>query len=242
MSKTTIPTGGITADAINATLIADDAISEEHIDATVITASTALAATPADTDELLISDAGTIKRIDYSHIKGGLTLISSQKTYQANATALDFQDVFTDDYDMYVIDVIGWRPTTADRDLSVRFRVASSGLISSGYAYAMIDLDQDNNASTRTSASASQGFIFAGATENSMSGFARCYVPRPQGMGSYKPRLFGTGVNTQNSGSDLTSDRFGFKLDNTNALTGIYFFNHDGSEIYGLQVKIYGVS
>jgi len=59
MSKTTIPAGGI----------ADDAISEEHIDATVITGSTALAATPADTDEFLISDAGTIKRIDYSHIK-----------------------------------------------------------------------------------------------------------------------------------------------------------------------------
>ena len=59
MSKTQIPTGGI----------ADDAVSEEHIDATVITASTALAETPADTDELLISDAGTIKRIDFSHIK-----------------------------------------------------------------------------------------------------------------------------------------------------------------------------
>ena len=73
MSKTTIPTGGITADAINATLIADDAISEEHIDATVITASTALAAAPADTDEFLISDAGVIKRIDYSLIKGGNT-------------------------------------------------------------------------------------------------------------------------------------------------------------------------
>ena len=59
MSKTQIPTGGI----------ADDAISEEHIDATVITGSTALAATPADTDEFLISDAGTIKRIDYSYLK-----------------------------------------------------------------------------------------------------------------------------------------------------------------------------
>ena len=69
MSKTTIPTGGITADAIDATKIADDAISEEHIDATVITASTALAVAPADTDEFLISDAGTIKRIDYSLIK-----------------------------------------------------------------------------------------------------------------------------------------------------------------------------
>jgi len=32
---------------------------------------TELAAEPADTDEFLISDAGTLKRIDYSHIKGG---------------------------------------------------------------------------------------------------------------------------------------------------------------------------
>ena len=30
MSKTTVPTGGITADAINGTLIADDAINSEH--------------------------------------------------------------------------------------------------------------------------------------------------------------------------------------------------------------------
>ena len=68
MSKTTIPTGGITADAINATLIADDAISEEHIDATVITGTTALAENPAKTDELLISDAGTLKRVDLTHL------------------------------------------------------------------------------------------------------------------------------------------------------------------------------
>ncbi len=79
MSKTTIPTGGI----------ADDAISEEHIDATVITGSTALAATPADTDELLISDAGTIKRIDYSYIKSANTpsfyaALASDQTISAN--------------------------------------------------------------------------------------------------------------------------------------------------------------
>jgi len=36
----------------------------------IISGQTELAATPADTDELLISDAGTIKRIDFSHIKG----------------------------------------------------------------------------------------------------------------------------------------------------------------------------
>ena len=71
MSKTTIPTGGITADAIDSTLIADDAVSEEHLDATALTANAALAEAPSDTDEFLFSDGGTLKRIDYSYIKGG---------------------------------------------------------------------------------------------------------------------------------------------------------------------------
>ena len=38
------------------------------IDAAVITGETALAAEPAKTDELLLSDAGTLKRMDFVHI------------------------------------------------------------------------------------------------------------------------------------------------------------------------------
>ena len=68
MSKTTIPKGGITADAIDATLIADDAISDEHLDATAITGHTALAEAPASTDEFLISDGGVLKRLDASYV------------------------------------------------------------------------------------------------------------------------------------------------------------------------------
>ena len=37
-------------------------------DADVITGTTALAATPATTDEMLISDAGTLKRLDMTHM------------------------------------------------------------------------------------------------------------------------------------------------------------------------------
>ena len=44
-------------------------VNADSFDNTVISGHTALAATPADTDEFLISDAGTIKRIDFSHIK-----------------------------------------------------------------------------------------------------------------------------------------------------------------------------
>ena len=69
MALSTIPKDSIAADAIDGTKIADDAISEEHLDATAITGSTELADSPADTDEILISDAGTLKRIDYSLLK-----------------------------------------------------------------------------------------------------------------------------------------------------------------------------
>ena len=50
----------------------------------VISAQTELAAEPSDTDEFLVSDAGVLKRIDYSHIKGSVAGIVSN----ANATAI----------------------------------------------------------------------------------------------------------------------------------------------------------
>ena len=59
------------ADSVTASQIANNAVSEEHLDPTIITGLTALGATPADTDELLISDAGTLKSVDFSHLKGG---------------------------------------------------------------------------------------------------------------------------------------------------------------------------
>ena len=44
-------------------------VNADSFDNTVISGHTALGATPADTDEFLVSDAGTIKRVDYSYIK-----------------------------------------------------------------------------------------------------------------------------------------------------------------------------
>jgi hypothetical protein len=81
-----VDTTALGADAVTAAKIADDAISEEHLDATVITGMTELAAEPADTDEFLISDAGTLKRIDYSHIKGGGITMADQWRITADLT------------------------------------------------------------------------------------------------------------------------------------------------------------
>ncbi len=43
---------------------ANKAVVASDLDPAVITGQTALAVAPADTDEFLISDAGTLKRID----------------------------------------------------------------------------------------------------------------------------------------------------------------------------------
>ena len=103
MSKTTIPTGGITADAINSTLIADDAISEEHLDATAITGHTALAESPADTDEFLISDGGTLKRIDASYIGGGSwTLLETETITGSTPSTVDISS-FDSSYNIHAV-------------------------------------------------------------------------------------------------------------------------------------------
>jgi hypothetical protein len=85
MSKTQIVSGGITdgtiatadiaGDAVTEAKIADDAVESEHLNNNIISGQTELASEPADTDEFLVSDAGTLKRIDYSLIKasGGLS-------------------------------------------------------------------------------------------------------------------------------------------------------------------------
>lgn len=94
MSKTQIPTGGI----------ADDAISEEHIDATAITGHTALAEAPADTDEFLISDGGTLKRIDASYIGGGsFVYLGGVNSADVNAVKISLQQVFANDYRRYKV-------------------------------------------------------------------------------------------------------------------------------------------
>ena len=57
--------------ALTASDITDGIVSNAKLAQDIISGDTALASEPADTDEFLVSDAGVLKRIDYSLIKGG---------------------------------------------------------------------------------------------------------------------------------------------------------------------------
>ena len=58
-------------DTLNVGTPSDDSVGAAQIKNDLISGTTALTSTPDDTDEFLVSDAGTLKRIDYSLIKGG---------------------------------------------------------------------------------------------------------------------------------------------------------------------------
>ena len=66
---------------------ANKAIVASDLDPAVITGQTALAVSPADTDEFLISDAGTLKRIDASLVGGGGIAEADQWRLTASITS-----------------------------------------------------------------------------------------------------------------------------------------------------------
>ena len=105
MALSTIPKDSIAADAIDGTKIADDAISEEHLDATAITGHTALAESPADTDEFLISDGGTLKRLDAQYVGGAVHVQVGTVHYESSQSthAATLSNCFSNTYDHYVL-------------------------------------------------------------------------------------------------------------------------------------------
>ena len=65
---------------------ATNSITAAMVGNDLISGKTALGAEPADTDEFLVSDAGTLKRVDYSYIKGGGITMADQWRWTADFT------------------------------------------------------------------------------------------------------------------------------------------------------------
>ena len=77
----------------------DDTVTAAKLNNDIISGQTALTSAPDDTDEFLVSDAGTIKRIDYSLIKGVGKIVQVAQSVSTTAvtpssatiiTSLDF--------------------------------------------------------------------------------------------------------------------------------------------------------
>ena len=85
---------GTPSDAtVTAAKIGANAVTAAKLNNDIISGSTELASEPADTDEFLVSDAGTLKRIDYSLIKGGGIEVVGEWRVNNSPSGLDNNDI-----------------------------------------------------------------------------------------------------------------------------------------------------
>jgi len=73
---------------------ATNSITAAMVGNDLISGKTALGETPADTDELLVSDAGTLKRVDFSHVKGGGITNAQEFLLTSNKSGTNSTDNF----------------------------------------------------------------------------------------------------------------------------------------------------
>ena len=232
----------ITNDIINADKIADNSISEEHLDPTVITGLSALGAEPADTDELLISDAGTLKRMDYSYIKGGGTfekLLSGSASSAVNHDFLTFMN--SSKYHTYFVQfskVIGLQGNTMD------FQFADTGGPFDGSHYWDAAHGFRSNASDRFtqggegSAQGRLGSGFAASSGNACNYWFYIYN-NPNGQG------FGNNVNGHSWGyradyGDYIHADFTIGYNANDSVTG-FRVHAAGNDATTFDYAIYGI-
>ena len=106
---------------LTASDVTDGIISNAKLAQDVISAETALAVAPADTDEFLVSDAGTLKRIDYSLIKSTASATLLSTATASSNSEIDFTSNIDSTYLIYRIDLINVVPGTDGASLYMRF-------------------------------------------------------------------------------------------------------------------------
>ena len=97
IGKTPTPVPLTSSDIVNGI------VTGEKLNADVISSQTALAVAPADTDELLISDSGTLKRIDASLVGGKDFVKLATTTISSAVASVNFDNTVVGGYNYYQV-------------------------------------------------------------------------------------------------------------------------------------------
>jgi len=241
-SDDTVKTASIQADAVTEAKIADDAVESEHLNNNIISGQTALAESPADTDEFLVSDGGTIKRIDYSHIKGGgqKTLLSTA-TVSSAVSEVDITSNIDSTYARYEITVDNL--SCATNNAHLHFRIFQSGGLSSSSSYDWVYYYGQSNDSSFSGYARNEGDTYIRLldevkSDSDQTAYLTLTLYDPSNTTTHK-RI--DSINTYSRGGNINAQRVGGRQTETNAVTGVRFFMSSGN-IDGGVFKLYGIT
>ena len=232
----------ITNDIINADKIADDSISEEHIDNTAITGFSALTSL-ADTDKFLVSDAsdsGNLKYVEKQYLGGGThVLIDEQTTTSASSLTVTGMD---STYKAYMCDMIDIN-TSNDVDLYMRYVYSGGAISNSYYQFAGTGYNSSGGGSSWQS-NGTNTIRLLGETIRHDSGnvnIIRLFMSNPSSTSNYKRCIwFGGGQRTGNYIFSAQGTAHFNQSALLNAITGLQVYPSSNT-FDSCTLKLYGV-
>ena len=217
--------------SVGSAQIADDLISGK----------TVLASEPADTDEFLVSDAGTLKRLDYSLIKSSPGMVHLVTASQSSGVSeVDISSTYINStYDTYYFEG-NFLPATDSQYLTIRFFVSGTVIDgSSTYSRASFRYDASfdygaTDAGTKIYFNSTAGQGNASGEFQQVKGFLTNVTSTTYNTMAVFDHLYkGTSGNwRQEKGSGI--------LHATSAVNGIRFL-YDSGNVAQSQIKIWGI-
>ena len=205
-----------------------------------ITGATELAAEPADTDEFVLSDAGTLKRIDYSHIRAGWQLLSTTDVSDGTSTV---NMTLTGSYDLYAVTFTNLIPNNDNNTLRHAFSDDDFSSVNQQiYGGFAIHGVTKSAFYTNDNFQSATGYVRIADTvggNNTYEGvrgiiyYANMRTAAPKGM--YWGNIMGYDAAEKAANHTLAG-----WMDSTNVCTGIAY-NYDSGTFKSGQIKLYGL-
>jgi hypothetical protein len=224
--------------------LADSAVTNAKLNNDIISGATELASEPADTDEFLVSDAGTIKRIDYSLIKASPGLVKISRTdITGSPSTVAFNGVFSSTYRNYFI--IGSGINFANNNVQLRSRLGvATAYETSGYLSTTVNSQYAYNGSSAggTNGQSTGNFILSEntvtANQNDLSFFAYVFIPNIANMNT---SFSGRSVAIQEDSGYMIACSFQGQLVNNAQITDINFFPSSGNFGNTGEITVFGI-
>ena len=224
----------------------DDTVTAAKLNNDIISGQTALGAEPADTDEFLVSDAGTIKRVDYSYIKGGSGMVKLQSQTASSASSISFTSTYiTSTYKIYELHCIDVTHSSDGGNVSLVVSADNgSNYVETGYK-AMRHYSNETNGNNTLLSSANTGnssvsILGSGeglGTSGNESGNSIITLFNPQGA---KSKFFRCNGIQHNSSNQLSMQHFWFSLDQSATYNNIKIIPNTGT--FSGTFILYGVT
>ena len=234
--------GTVSDSAITTAKLASTSVTAAKLNNDIISGSTELASEPADTDEFLVSDAGTLKRIDYSLIKPSNDFVLVASADGGGSTVQDFNNCFSSTYQNYMI--LASISMSSNSEVSMRFQDLSNTELSSSIYYFQGYRTLNNAGSFSQSTSGSFGASSFGpqldiqAASNRIAGF-RIFVYDP--YTSATKTTYDFQYNCQQANSNLNTVNAGGVYDSATGMAGFRFNSNNGNFNSVSKFRIYGL-